>query len=126
MARNKKRLVSPVNPATMRAAYDFLKIVVFENNPLLPDSRYVRFIARRYKHHGYHDYVKGRHTVWVDTTPKDTPNITKLMQFMCHEIHHIVRRDHRPEVPDEEAHDTIFVQSCAVSEEIMGWPKGSI
>jgi hypothetical protein len=118
--------MSIVTPQSMRACYDLLRIVVFQNDKMLPDSRYVRFIARRYKHHGYHDYMKGRHTIWADTTRKDTPSITKLMQIMCHEMIHIIRRDHKPEIPDEVAHDTFFKELCAVAESIMGWPKGSV
>lgn len=115
-----------VTTHNMRACYDFLKEVVFQNNELLPDSKYIRFVAKKLKHHGYHDFVNGRHTIWADTTPKDTPTITKLMQIMAHEMIHVMRRDHKPDVPDEDAHDTIFKESCAVVENIMGWPKGSV
>lgn len=108
---------------TLRAAYEFLRVAAFDRDPALPHGRFVRFHARKLSHHGYHDFVKGRHTIWVDTI--DTRNADLMLRIVAHEMIHLARRDHVYNT-DEEAHDTGFKQAARLVEEKMGWSKNSV
>lgn len=106
----------------LRAAYRFLKQVAFHDAATLPPPESVRFVVRKLKHHGYHDFKKGRHTIWVDRQAKSW---TLVLQILAHEMTHLARRDHMYNT-DEEAHDTLFDQTVRAIEQEMGWPKGSV
>ena len=108
--------------ATLRSAYEFLRAVAFNNDKNLPPGRFVRFVARKLKHHGYHDYVRKRHTIWIDTA--DTKSVDFMLKIMAHEMIHLARRDH--DASDEDAHDTLFQAAARAIEQQMGWPKGSV
>lgn len=107
---------------TLRAAYDFLRRVAFDDDKNLPPSRAVRFVACRSKHHGYLVYERRRYTIGVDTV--DTKTVDFLLKIMSHEMIHLARRDR--DVSDEDAHDTLFQQAAHAVEQQMGWPKGSV
>lgn len=111
-----------LTPATLRAAYDFLRRVAFDDDKNLPPSRAVRFVARRSKFHGYLVYERKRYTIGVDTV--GTTSVDLLLQIMSHEMIHLARRDR--DVSDEDAHDTLFQAAAHAVEQQMGWPKGSV
>ena len=100
-----------VNTHNMRACYDFLKSVSF-NDLRLPSSRNVTFIAKKLK--GYHGfYIYPDHMIVIDTC---TPSIERLMQIMAHEMIHA----------DHGQHDDNFNSLAEIIEKEMGWPKGSV
>jgi hypothetical protein len=106
----------------LRAGYTFLRQVAFHNDSSLPPAKAVRFIVRKLKHYGYHDFVRGKHTIWVD---RATKSWTHVLQILAHEMAHLARRDHVYNT-DEEAHDTLFQQTARAIEIEMGWPRGSV
>lgn len=113
-----------LNPTTLRAAYEFLHLVAFDSDPRLPPSRSVRFVTRKLKHHGYHNFVRGRHTIWVDTS--DTKTWALALQILAHEMIHLGRRDYMYDPNEAEAHDALFRESARAVETRMGWKRGSV
>lgn len=112
-----------LTPENLRAAYDLLRRIAFDDDNNLPTGKHVRFIVRKLKVHGYHDYTRKRHTIWVDR--EDTKTWTMAMQILAHEMVHLARRDHVFNT-EEEAHDKFFQEAARAVEHRMGWTKGSV
>lgn len=112
-----------LTPDNLRAAYDLLRRIAFDNDHNLPPGKYVRFIVQKLKAHGYYDYTRKRHTIWIDRS--DTKTWTLAMRTLAHEMVHLARRDHVLNT-DEEAHDKLFQEAARAVEIRMGWPKNSV
>lgn len=105
----------------LRAGYEFLRVVAFKEDSRLPQGRYVRFVAGRLTHHGYYDYVRGRHTIWVNA--KGT-SWALALHILAHEMIHLARRDNDKDECDQ--HDAEFKAEARQVERGMGWPRGSV
>lgn len=113
-----------LNPTSLRAAYEFLHLVAFDSDPRLPPAKSVRFITKKLPDHGYHNFVRGRHTIWVDTS--DTKTWSLALQILAHEMIHLGRRDCMYGNDEAAAHDTLFRQYARAIETRMGWKRGSV
>lgn len=107
----------------LRAAYRFLKRVAFANDVRLPAAGNVKFYAKEIEHHGYHDFIKGRHHIWIDTA--DTKSLDMMLRILAHEMCHIIMLPHQ-KMSGDEPHDAQFHALTRIVEIEMGWPKGSV
>jgi hypothetical protein len=107
----------------LRAAYAFLKRVAFQNDRRLPAARNVQFYWKPLEDHGYHDFVGGRHHIWIDSV--DTHSMTHMLQILAHEMGHVMLLPHQ-KMSGDDPHDAQFRELMRVVEIEMGWPKGSV
>lgn len=113
-----------LTPENLRAAYDLLRRIAFDDDQNLPMGRHVRFIAcPLLKAHGYQAYTRKRHTIWVDAS--GTKTWTMALQILAHEMIHLARRDYLRNT-EQEAHDTFFQEAARAVEHRMGWTNGSV
>ena len=113
------KLPRTVTPATMRAAYLFLRCVSFQGVKLPAASR-VKFVAKKLKlEYATYDYPE--HVITVDTA---TPNVAHLLRFMAHEMIHAALEQNAN--CDHDKHDGHFTALARIIEIEMGWTKGSV
>lgn len=108
-----------VTPASMRAAYSFLRRISFQGIKL-PAASKVRFVARKLRtNHGTYGYPD--HIITIDTA---THNTTQMLQIMAHEMIHAALEQNA--CSDHDKHDDHFMALARIIEVEMGWPKGSV
>ena len=106
-----------VTPHTMRACYDFLRVVAFEGCKL-PKS--VRFVAKPLRDkHGLYEYPP--HVISLDTGIR---SLVKMMQVMAHEMCHVALE--KTGYCDHDKHDHHFKALANIICAEMGWPRGSV
>jgi len=108
-----------VTPENMRAAYEFLQKVCFQDIRI-PSSEKITFKVRKLKsYHGLYEYPK--HIVTINS---ETRSITHMVQIMAHEMIHVALEQNA--ASDHYRHDANFEALARVIEHEMGWPRGSV
>jgi len=108
-----------VTPASMKAAYVFMRRISFQGIKL-PAANKVKFVARKLRvNWGTYGYPE--HIITVNTQARD---VTHLLQITAHEMIHAALEQNA--ACDHADHDEHFTSLARIIETEMGWPKGSV